>query len=413
MTIVFFEDKHVVQLYPITLTRPAFDIFCGGQTLFSAAKEVFEKPKTSFIVREYLKKLSLKRYNNTKLSLPDNVIFLNSRIVPDIKTVILLKKMVSGPKAFMAMNKNTLCALYVPKGETAQIPLKTFNEMDFKNIESLLARWKAKKIKVAWETFDYVHHTIQFNRDTLKSNLGYMKRKFQEVHPGVYVGKKVHLDNMVFYNTTFGDIIIDDRSAVLPFTYLVGPLYIGKNCQVNEHASIEGSSIGNVCKVGGEISNTVFAGHSNKQHFGCIGESYIGEWVNLGAGTTNSDLKNTYGEITMDGVNTGQRHLGCVIGDNTKTAILCSLYTGKIIGVNSCLYGRVTRDVASFTNYDGDTGQMAEFYLGAAEKTQKIMMRHRGVGQTKLDIRLLEGVFRLTQEERDASGVKKGKFNLK
>ena len=140
MTIIFFEDKHVVQLCPITLTRPAFDIFCGGQTLFSAAKEVFEKPKTSFIVREYLKKLSLKRYNNTKLSLPDNVIFLNSRIVPDIKTVILLKKMVSGPKAFMAMNKNTLCALYVPKGETAQIPLKTFNEMDFKQRENYSLR---------------------------------------------------------------------------------------------------------------------------------------------------------------------------------------------------------------------------------------------------------------------------------
>jgi len=133
----------------------------------------------------------------------------------------------------------------------------------------------------------------------------------------------------------------------------------------------------------------------------------LAQWVNLGAGTSNSDLKNTYGTVKIQHqgrrIDTKMQFFGCVIGDYSKSAINTSIFTGKIIGVNSMLYGYVGQNVASFTNYAASFGQVTECSLDQAVSTQRRMFARRKRRQTPEDIELLRSVFELTSSERRIS----------
>ncbi len=139
-----------------------------------------------------------------------------------------------------------------------------------------------------------------------------------------------------------GAIVIEDHCYVKSGTRLEGPLYIGAGTQVHG-GSIGHSSIGPVCRVRGEMTATVMLGFSNKGHDGFIGHSVIGRWVNLGAGTTTSNLKNTYGEVRLDlgseQVDTTRTFLGTVFGDHVKTAIGTMFSTGTVVGVGANVFG--------------------------------------------------------------------------
>src|SRR3954462_4173874 len=119
---------------------------------------------------------------------------------------------------------------------------------------------------------------------------------------------------------------------------LKGPCYVGPHSQVKPLTVVHaGTSIGPMCKVAGEINNSIITAYTNKSHEGYLGDSYLGEWVNLGAGTTTSNLKNTYGPVRLrmgktTEVETGRRHLGSLIGDHAKTAIGTRLMTGSYVG---------------------------------------------------------------------------------
>jgi glucose-1-phosphate thymidylyltransferase len=169
--------------------------------------------------------------------------------------------------------------------------------------------------------------------------------------------------------------------------------------------------------VGGELEETITQGYTNKYHTGFIGHAYIGEWVNLGAATTNSDLKNTYGTVQVatkgKNVDTGTTKVGCFVGDHAKTSIGTRIYTGKKIGVASQVHGVVTKDVPAFTMWSGNFGaKPVELYLQSAIDTQKRVLSQRGVKQTREDIELLKELFQITTQERKIAGVVKRKFTL-
>lgn len=156
------------------------------------------------------------------------------------------------------------------------------------------------------------------------------------IHPSarVYPGATLDLEH--------GPIIIDEHAVVRPGAIIIGPVFIGAHATINEHATIRGqTSIGPWCKVGGEVGGTIFQAFSNKGHDGYLGDSYLGEWVNLGAATNNSNLLNTYGEIIAKATphssneRTGQQFLGCVLGDHVKTAIGTRIMTGSVVGTGS------------------------------------------------------------------------------
>jgi hypothetical protein len=167
--------------------------------------------------------------------------------------------------------------------------------------------------------------------------------------------------------------------------------------------------------VGGELEETIVQGYTNKYHLGFLGHAYVGEWVNLGAATTNSDLKNTYGNVqVMAGgkrVDTGSTKVGCFIGDHVKASIGTQIYTGKTLGVGSHVHGFVTDDVPSFTIWAKSLGaKPTELEFQSIIKTQERVLSRRGVKQTKEDVELLKNLFKLTAGERKKAGVAKRKF---
>jgi hypothetical protein len=161
--------------------------------------------------------------------------------------------------------------------------------------------------------------------------------------------------------------------------------------------------LGPYSRVAGEISTTIFLGLSNKQHYGFLGHAYVGEWVNLGAGTTNSNLKNTYGavKVWVDGAvqDSGQTFLGSAIGDHTKTAIGTVLNTGSVIGVASNVFGHGFPPIfiPSFSwGFTCERVNNLRVVLGTAAKA----LERRSHRLTDAEAELLDTVFHMTETER-------------
>jgi len=194
-----------------------------------------------------------------------------------------------------------------------------------------------------------LHELITLHKKNFAKNLNLYKEKlisqepdYSEIQSNVFIHKDAHIDSSVVYNTTKGIIVIEKDVIVMPFSYLVGPLRIDEKAKVSPHSYLSGSYIGKVSNVGGEVSNSVIESYSNKAHYGYVGDSYVGSWVNIGGGSSTSNLKNTYGVITMNGIKTEEQFLGSVIADYAKIATNTSIYTGRVIGVSSFFYDKVT-----------------------------------------------------------------------
>jgi UDP-N-acetylglucosamine diphosphorylase/glucosamine-1-phosphate N-acetyltransferase len=162
-------------------------------------------------------------------------------------------------------------------------------------------------------------------------------------HP-VEVHRSVKLYPNVVLDAERGPIAIHERAVIRPGAIISGPCSIGRDCTVIDHASIKPNTVlGPVCKVGGEVGETIFQGYSNKTHAGHLGGSWVGKWVNFGAGTVNSNLLNTYGDVRMavepdePAVRTGLTYLGCVVGDHVKFAIGTRIMTGAVVGTGAMI----------------------------------------------------------------------------
>ncbi len=228
---------------------------------------------------------------------------------------------------------------------------------------------------------------------------------YREVREGVFVAENVTLGEHLVTDTTKGPIVIDHDAVVGPFCFLRGPVYIGPKARVNEHAALKDCvSLGHNIKVGGEVEGSIIEPYSNKQHHGFLGHSYVGSWVNLGAGTSNSDLKNTYGTVNMDyrgeKVSTGMQFVGCFIGDYAKTAINTSIFTGKTIGACSMVYGFVAANVPSFCNYARTFGQVTDLPAEVMISIQQRMFARRQVPQRECDIQLIRDLYARACHER-------------
>lgn len=172
----------------------------------------------------------------------------------------------------------------------------------------------------------------------------------------IWLGSGVNLSPGCVLDASKGPVMIGSGATIGANAVIVGPCSVGPGARIRPLTQVrESTSIGAGCTIGGEVSNAIFMSHSNKGHEGFVGHSYIGEWANLGSGTTTSNLKNTYGEIHARVGNreipTGRQFLGSVIGDHSKTAILTRLTAGTYIGFCSMITvtGTAPRMVPSFT----------------------------------------------------------------
>ena len=241
--------------------------------------------------------------------------------------------------------------------------------------------------------FEFPHDVIREHERSLRENLEFRLRDgYRQQSDGLFVADGVTIGPHLVTDTNAGPILLDAGSSIGPFCLLSGPAYVGPGARLIEMAVLkDGVAIGARAKIGGEIEASIVEPLSNKQHHGFLGHSYVGSWVNLGAGTSNSDLKNTYGSVTMDyggrRVPSGMQLVGCFIGDYAKTAVNTGIFTGKAIGVCSMAYGFVTTNVPGFTNYARSMGQVTEIGVDVAVATQARMFARRGIEQRDCDVR--------------------------
>jgi acetyltransferase-like isoleucine patch superfamily enzyme len=196
----------------------------------------------------------------------------------------------------------------------------------------------------------------------LCERLGLTPERLRETPPRFVLAPSAKAHPSTIFDTDLGPILIDDHAIIRPGAIICGPAYIGPHSTVLDRCLIKpNTAIGPHCKVAGEVGGTIFQGYSNKAHDGHLGDSYIGEWVNLGAGTTNSNLLNTYGEVIARPFQggslspkatpgrapsaafgesgpperTGEQFLGAIIGDHAKFAICTRIMTGAIVGTGT------------------------------------------------------------------------------
>ena len=257
----------------------------------------------------------------------------------------------------------------------------------------------------------YPHDVIRQNMLILRENLEYRVQhgRYEEVREGVFVAPGVQLGEHAVTVTRSGPVVVEQHATIGPFCYLSGPAWIGPGAKLIEYAAIKDAvTIGHTTKIGGEVEASVVEPFTNKQHHGFLGHSYLGSWINLGAGTCNSDLKNTYGKVNMEyggeRVATGMQFVGCLMGDYSKTAINTGIFTGKTVGVCSMLYGFVTANVPSFVNYARLFGQVTELPPEVMIATQERMFQRRKVIQRPCDIQLIHDMYELTRDDRQLAG---------
>jgi UDP-N-acetylglucosamine diphosphorylase/glucosamine-1-phosphate N-acetyltransferase len=222
----------------------------------------------------------------------------------------------------------------------------------------------------------------------------------------VWIGKDAEIGPSSVIDARSGAIVISDNAKITPNSYIEGPAVIGNGSQVHSGRIRGGTTIGPQCRVGGEVEASVFLGFANKYHDGFFGHGIVGEWANLGAMTTNSDLKNNYGEIRVEmpggTIGTGLIKVGSFLADHTKTGIGTLLPTGGTVGfaVNIFSGGVVARKMIPEFIWMGEN-KREEYNLAKAKGTAKEMYRRRGITFDELDAQLFDAIFEQTRQRRD------------
>jgi len=231
----------------------------------------------------------------------------------------------------------------------------------------------------------------------------------------IFVGPRARVHPMVVIDAENGPVYIDEGAEIQPFSRIEGPCYIGKESILLGAKCRSGNTFGPCCRIGGEVEESIIHGYSNKYHDGFIGHSYIGEWVNLGALTTNSDLKNDYSNvsITLEGqgsVNTGSTKVGAFIGDHTKTSIGTLLNTGSYIGAMAVIMATgkpLPKFIPSFAWFVEGVVTKG-FGRAALYETAKLAMSRRGREWTPAEQAMWDAIFQMTAPARDEA-IKRGR----
>ena len=339
MSVLFFyDDERARQFEPFALTRPGCELRAGTSLIRHRWERATSLRSAGFISGGHLvdfQEGDAPPAAAPKSEIPAGAVIVNTRFVVPLDLKV--------EHFDLLMADGAACAVRLAR----PLPVSQFasGKVDIGSIQTSLG---GKKIAGRWinEIWDFVGTLDQQLKDDIPSRGKSLEAASKVaattlgdhevfVEDGADIGPHVVLD------ATEGPILIRKGARVAPFTLLIGPMYIGRDTQVLGDR-ISGSSIGEHCKVRGELSSTIMLGHSNKGHAGFVGHSYLGRWVNIGAMTTTSNLKNTYGPVTLwtpTGVrSTGLQFLGTLFGDHAKTGIGTMLSTGTVIGAGANVF---------------------------------------------------------------------------
>lgn len=453
MHIICFEDDLVNQIFPITLARPAYAITCASRQLVDWLKLL--DGTLSISIRSYLAELQRFDHDLTGASVDDvsgsDVLLVNARLVPSLEAFESLKKLAQSgqPQVILCETSGVILAARLTPQLTQSISLPTESESSEPVQQESSSPFApavrqpaakpthrnaslsapndgglAQQLLTIAETvspvedfpslpaFNWPHEVILHHMKLMPEMMQWRLAQggYTEINEGLFVGENVTIGQYPVVECDEGPILLDQGVNVGPFCFLSGPVYAGPKTRIIEHAALkDGVALGHTVKIGGEVEASVIEPYTNKQHHGFLGHSYLGSWINLGAGTCNSDLKNTYGKVNIQyndrKVASGMQFLGCIMGDYSKTAINTSIFTGKVIGACSMLYGFATANVPSFVNDARLFGQQAVLPAEVMVNTQQRMFARRKVEQRPCDIQLIQDMYQLTISERELASA--------
>ncbi len=246
-------------------------------------------------------------------------------------------------------------------------------------------------IEEVWDIVRYLSQLLNADIPALATALNCHVQKDAGIHGmvvagehAVFVEEGATIERFAVFDATLGPVMVRKGACVQSFTRVTGPCYIGQNSTVAADR-ISGSAIGDNCRVHGELSASVFVGHSNKGHDGFVGHSIVGRWVNMGAGTITSNLKNTYSNValwTPTGVrDTGLQFLGTLFGDHAKIGIGMRLTTGCVLGTAANVFDRMTPKVVEPFSW-GSGAPYDSYSIEKCISTAERMMARRHVAMT-------------------------------
>ena len=353
MQLCIFEDRQFSNFLPLVFFRPVYALRCGATKLRDKIERLFPQADVVYHSRpeltEYLREVHPKRMINDLKEEP--TWFINGRVLADENFQRLVR--IPPKRDTVYLKEGDVVAAFVGRDfirskekrfSTEMISKEMFESLSGEEIEMTL-------LKYPWEL---VHRNgEELCRDfafATKKSKG--KKIFGKVYPGshllhktdILLGKGTVVKPGAVLDAEAGPIMVGDNVTIFPNAVIEGPAYVGHSSLIKVGAKIYGNtSIGEVCKVGGEVEASIIHSYSNKQHDGFLGHSYLGSWINIGADTNNSDLKNNYGtvEVSVQGerVDSGLQFVGLYMGDHSKTGINVMFDTGTVIGVSCNVYG--------------------------------------------------------------------------
>jgi UDP-N-acetylglucosamine diphosphorylase / glucose-1-phosphate thymidylyltransferase / UDP-N-acetylgalactosamine diphosphorylase / glucosamine-1-phosphate N-acetyltransferase / galactosamine-1-phosphate N-acetyltransferase len=418
MQICIFEGINYDQLEPLSFPRPVYNLISGITNLKNKIARSYPGTKFSLHCRPYLVPFLIAKYPNAEVNQINDksCLFINGRVLApeNLAEIIPLEG-----EDKLYMNHETMVAARVSGEKLEEIKLNLrdcLTEGDFDGLP-------VEKVDV--KIINFVHELMSLNGKELIKDFNYyvfcsdrkeqmIKGKvFEGAHivgkENIYVEEGAQIKPGAVLDASNGPIFIDRNAVVMPNAVLEGPIYVGENSIIKSGAFLyDNVTVSKICKVGGEVEDTVFLPYSNKQHAGFLGHAYIGSWVNIGADTNCSDLKNNYGEVRFynngDMINSGLQFLGLIMGDHSKTAINTMFNTGTIVGYSCNIFGSgfPSKYIPSFSW--GGADAITTYDIHKAIETAKRVLARRKKDMIEAEEKLFHKIFDLTQKERRKRG---------
>lgn len=390
-TIILTEPTSCDDFYPFHILHSIWEIRCGALRIFEKYQHLFPDTQIRFAGREMHLNSFLAREGLTN-EIPENgsALIIDSSVIPNNDFINLVQDIThEHENAEIKINDKT-AAIYIHD-------ISSIIKVDWSNFIENFSHEQNNRITVYelknHKKLNYLWDAIFFNGSEIEDDFQYFKTKLNIVNPAdfqqavfiepekILIGENSKIAPFCVIDASHGAVIIGSNVNIMPHSTILGPCFIGDNSLIKIGAKIyHDCSFGEFCKIGGELENTIVHSYSNKQHDGFLGHSYLCEWVNLGADTNNSDLKNTYGDIVIrfehKRINTGRMFLGLLCGDHTKSGINSMFTTGTAAGICSVLVesGFLPGYIRSFS-WGGGKDSKVNNIDAAIDVARKVMNR--------------------------------------
>src|SRR5688572_18618416 len=363
MHVVIFEGNRWHTFAPISLSRPLFTLATGMGTLLDKQLRHLRPTRLTLWVR------------------PGMVDYCRDRVVPRMTVPTSINTPLDDEPALLVSARTVHFGRYeypphdavTADGDVVRSARVTAPGLTWEDVWNRTDRWvkflqlprmmdQSRMVESLWDL-------IHWNEESLIEDATQLSRPKGEKPKGpyhmvndddVWLGEDVKWEPGCVLDASRGPVVVKEGATIGANSVVQGPCYVGPHAVIKPLALIRpGTTIGPACRVGGEVAESILLGYCNKSHEGYMGHSYVGKWVNLGAGTTTSNLKNTYGEISVQmgtrKIPTGRRFLGALIGEHSKAGILTKLTTGTYVGFASMLtgVGWAPKFTPSFTYWTG------------------------------------------------------------